>query len=81
MNRTAESSETVTRSLDNLCLVDSAVKCAYSQSSVIVLKQDARSREWRTFSRITTQQMHASGRALRGFMARSDSALRFFDRQ
>ncbi len=31
------------------------------------------------FSRLTTQQMHASGRALRGFTPGSDSALHFFD--
>jgi len=33
------------------------------------------------FSRLATQQMHASGRALRGFTTRPDSALHFFDRQ
>lgn len=32
------------------------------------------------FSRLTTQQMHTSGHALRGFTASPDSALRFLDR-
>ncbi|MES9941276.1 MAG: hypothetical protein ABW104_05040 [Candidatus Thiodiazotropha sp. 6PLUC2] len=41
----------------------------------------SRSRMIVPFSSITTQQMHASGRALRGFTTRPDSALRFFDRQ
>ncbi|RKZ55560.1 MAG: hypothetical protein DRQ44_17665 [Gammaproteobacteria bacterium] len=34
----------------------------------------------RVAARLTTQQMHASGRALRGFTASPDSALHFLDR-
>ena len=32
------------------------------------------------FSRLITRQMHASGRALRGYMLSPDSALHFLDR-